>query len=441
MTKVYLETYGCTLNQADSDIMRALLRGKYELVQSEEESDVVILNTCTVKGATENKIIARMRSLSESGKKFVIAGCMTANEKKLRKIAPDSAILGTSSLKWIPDAVEESLQGKATLRKIYESKDSLPKLLTAPIMRIPINDGCVSSCHFCQTKLARPFLRSYSPKTVVKWIGRAVMEGAREIQLTSMDSGAYGIDLKTNLVKLLESIAEDDSASRPREEFLVRIGMINPDHAVRMLDGLVRMLKRPGIYKFLHIPVQSGSEKVCREMNRDHTVADFVRIASRVREELPDATIATDIIVGYPTETEDDYQKTLELLEKVRPDITNVSRFSPRPGTRAKEMRQLPNEEIKRRSGETAALIRRISEESKRRFIGRSFRVLVTEKDKDFKGRDINYHQVVLKDFEGKLGDFAQARITGANHGSLFGEVIGCETGDCEPETTSVSEE
>lgn len=424
MPKVYIETYGCTLNHADSDILRALLKEKsYEVVSSEEESDVVVLNTCTVKGATENKILERMRRLGKAGRKFVVAGCMTANEGKIRKAAPASPIVGTSSLRWITSAVDESMLGKATVHKVNESKDGLPKLLTAPIARIPINDGCVSSCHFCQTKLARPYLRSYSPKTVAKWISSSVRNGAREIQLTSMDSGAYGIDIKTDLVKLLESLSHDDSDGRAEGEFLVRLGMINPDHAKRMLPGLIRALRHERMYKFLHVPVQTGSEKVCREMNRDHTVRDFVEIAAAVRTEMPLSTIATDIIVGYPTETEEDFGETIDLLKKVKPDITNVSRFSPRPGTKAKEMRQLPNEEIKRRSGETAALVRKISEERRKSLVGRICRVLITEKEDDFKGRDIHYHQVVVKDFGGKLGEFVEVKITGANHGSLFAKI------------------
>ncbi len=421
MPKVYIETYGCTLNQADSDILRAILKDeRYELVDRESESDVVVLNTCTVKGATENKILERMRRLGKAGKRFVVAGCMTADEGRIRKAAPLSPILGTSSLKFIADAVQDSIEGRPSIRKAPGSKDGLPKLLTAPISRIPINDGCVSSCHFCQTKLARPYLRSYSPKTVVKWINSSVAGGAREIQLTSMDSGAYGKDIRTDLVSLMELIGADDSESRPPGEFLVRLGMINPDHARRMLGRIIGALSGPRFYKFLHVPVQSGSEKVCSEMNRDHTVRDFLDIVSGVREEIPDATIATDIIVGYPTETEDDFKETIELLREAKPDITNVSRFSPRPGTKAKEMEQLPDSIIKRRSGECAALVRKISEERRRPYIGRSCRVLITEKERDFKGRDISYHQVVVKDFAGKLGDFAQVRITGANHGSLF---------------------
>ena len=424
--KVFIETYGCTLNQADSDIMHALLAAGagHLIVDSIDAADVIVLNTCTVKGATENRIFARIRELGAGRGKLVIAGCLTANIPKIRKYCPTAPIVTPSSLAHISEAVADAIAGRATQYSSAVSKEGLPRLLTAPICRIPINDGCVSKCHFCQTRLARPYLRSYTPKMVVRWINEAVRGKAREIQLTSQDSGAYGLDIKTGLLHLLDAIANDDSSGRAEGEFLVRLGMINPEHAKRMLPGIIRALSGPRFYKFLHVPVQTGSEKVCREMNRDHTVKDFYDIVAAVRGAMPEASIATDVIVGYPTETEDDFLETLELVRKTRPEIVNVSKFSPRPGTAAMAMKQLPNDEIKRRSEIASALTKQITKERRMQFIGRRMRVLVTEKEKDFKGRAINYHQVVVKGFKGSLGDFADVEIFDANLGSLFGEAV-----------------
>ena len=427
MARIYLETYGCTLNQADSDIISALLIGSgHRLVDREEDSDVVILNTCTVKGATENKIFERMRSLAKDGRKFVVAGCLSANEKKIKKYAPLAPIVGPSSLAKINDAISDALANRPTIYKKPESKDQLPKLLTSPIARIPIGEGCVSACHFCQTRIARPYLKSYSPKTIVKWINKSIEAGAKEIQLTAMDAGAYGLDIKTNLERLLDAIANDDSSSRPREanEYFIRLGMINPDHCKRMLPGIINALKHPRFYHFIHVPVQTGSEKVCKEMNRDHTVKDFIDIVQEIRSAVPDVMIATDIIVGYPTETEEDFQQTLSLLQSIKPETVNLSKFCPRPFTKAKELKQLPGKEIKRRSGVAAKLIREIGAGARKRFIGQKLRVLITEKDRDFKGRSIGYQQVVVKGFAGKLGDIVDVKIKDANHGSLFGQQI-----------------
>ncbi|MEW6749116.1 MAG: tRNA (N(6)-L-threonylcarbamoyladenosine(37)-C(2))-methylthiotransferase [Candidatus Micrarchaeota archaeon] len=423
MASVYIETYGCTLNQADSDIIAAMLLD-HDLVDSAEKADVIVFNTCTVKGATENKIFERMKRLSAAGKPFVIAGCLTANIPKIRKRFLRAPIVGTSSLRHIAQAVEDAFAGIATEYVGHESKDGLPKLLSAPICRVPLNEGCVSKCHFCHTKAARPFLRSYSPKTVVGWINDAVRKGAVEIQLTSQDAGAYGFDLKTSLIPLLNSINKDDSSGSSGKGFLVRLGMINPDHAKRMLPGIIEALSGPRFYRFIHVPVQSGSEKVCREMNRDHSVQDFRDIVSALREAIPDVCISTDVIVGYPTETEDDFQETLRMLQDTKPDTVNLSKFSPRPGTVAKSMKQLDNSKIKRRSEIASALIKGITLDCRKRYVGRRLRVLITEKEKDFKGRAINYHQVVVKGFKGNLGDSVDVEIYDANHGSLFGEPI-----------------
>ncbi len=304
-------------------------------------------------------------------------------------------------------------------------RPAFPGCLPRPVCRIPINDGCVSSCHFCQTKLARPYLSSYPPKTVVKWINDGVRGGAREIQLTSQDSGAYGLDIRTNLLALLDAIANDDSSGRVEgADYLVRLGMINPEHAKRMLPGILNALRSPCFYKFLHVPVQTGSEKVCREMNRNHSVGDFYDIVDAVRGAFPEASIATDIIVGYPTETEEDFQETLELVRRSKPEVVNVSKFSPRPGTVAKGLKEIPNGIVKRRSEVASALTKAITKERRMQYVGRRLRVLVTEKEKDFKGRAVNYHQVVVKGFSGKLGDFVDVDIYDANLGSLFGQAV-----------------
>lgn len=421
MPKVCIETYGCTLNQADSDIMKALLSKKYEIVEDGQEGDVVVLNTCTVKGPTENKILERIKSLRKNNRRFVVAGCFTVNESKIRESAPLAPILGPSSLRRVADAVDAAMSGRAESYTEPESKEGLPKAFTPPIARIPVNDGCTSSCHFCQTRLARPSLRSYSPKAVMNWINESVKLGAREIQLTSMDLGAYGLDMGTNLAELLGLIAHDDSSGRTSTEFLIRLGMINPNHAKRMLPSIISALSHPRFYRFLHIPVQTGSERVCREMNRDHTVKDFRDIVAAVRKEIPEVTIATDIILGYPTETEEDFQETKRLLMEMKPDVVNISKFSARPGTKAKKLRQLDSNEIKARSREASALVKKICLEKRKALIGKKYRVLITERQRDFTGRNTNYIQVVVKDFKGQLGDFVSVKTTDANHGCVFG--------------------
>lgn len=420
--KIRIETYGCTLNQADSDIMAGLLKSEgHTLASGEDESDIIIVNTCTVKGTTENKIMEKLKKLTRENKKIIVSGCLTVNKDRIKKAAPNASIIGTSSLANINKAIESVVHGRQEEYLTFESKDSLERIFTAPILRVPINDGCTSSCHFCQTKIARPFLRSYTPKTIVKWITNGLEKGAREIQLTSMDSGAYGIDIRTNLGDLLNQIDKIDG------NFLLRLGMINPNHAKRLKTYIADAMKSSRIYKFIHIPVQTGSEKVCREMNRDHTVADFVELVKYFRGQFPEISIATDIIVGYPTETENDFEETCKLIEATQPTFVNISKFSPRPGTKAKQLKQMDSAEVKRRSRCLTELVRQIQTKKNMKKIGTKIKALVTEKQKDFTGRDINYNQIVIKGKQAaeiKLGESLEVEVAAANYCELFGMII-----------------
>ncbi len=402
--KIYFETYGCTLNQADTDIMKGLLmeRGD-EIVGSESRADVIVVNTCTVKGATENKIIERLRTLN--GKRAVVAGCLVINRKRVRSVIPDAPLLWPSAVSRIAEAVDAAVEGLPIELKELKRPETKPRLYTAPILRIPISEGCTGNCYFCQTKFARPVLVSYSEKTIAEWISKGVEKGAREVQLTSMDTGAYGTDRGTNLAELLRCINGIDG------DFLVRVGMINPEHALAMKDELIEIMKSRKFFRFLHAPVQSGSEKVCREMGRKHTVQDFKEVVHAFRKEMPDITIATDVIVGYPTETEEDFRETVKLIEEIRPGVVNISKFTPRPGTKAAEMKQLPTETIKERSRKISETVKRICAENNSKYVGRTLDIVITEKGK---GRTGNYKQVVFEKEESKV------KIKKVNHGSLF---------------------
>ena len=414
--KVYLETYGCTLNQADSDIMGGILKhAGFRLVKRAGDADVIVLNTCTVKGRTENRIISRIEALHAQKKKLVVAGCLSINEKRVRTACPEAVLVHPGAVARIGDAAKDAAAGRITAFREKAAKEGLPRIFTKPILRIPIQEGCVGNCHFCQTKLARPYLMSYSQKWIRSWIEEGMKKGAKEVQLTGMDSGAYGLDLGTDLVALL------DEARRVKGEYRMRLGMINPGHAKKMLPGLLKVFEDRKFYKFFHLPVQTGSEKVRKEMNRAHSVADFRRVVRAIRKKFPDACISTDIIVGYPTETRKDFEKTLRLVKGVKPDIVNVSKFASRRGTKASKMREIPTDEVKRRSTELAELVRRIGAERNRKFEGKRMEVLVTERGKTLKGRAENYKQVCIFG-KGKLGDRIRVRIIDSNFGSLFGK-------------------
>lgn len=417
MIKVFIKTWGCTLNQSDSDLMEGILREKgCEIVNNIDEADVIVLNTCTVKGATENKILEEIKNLERKKKKFVIAGCLTINKNKIRKIS-NAPLLGAGATNKIFEAVESALKSREFESFEIRKKNILKKIFSYPIARIPISEGCVGFCNFCQTKFARPKLISYSEKEIILMVEESLKRGAKEIQLTAMDTGAYGLDIGTDVADLLNKIVNVEG------DFKVRLGMINPEHAKRLKNKLLNVFENEKIYKFLHLPVQTGSEKVCKEMGRMHSVKDFEEVVSKFKEKFSNLTLATDIIVGYPTETDEDFEETIKLLERVRPDIVNISRFTPRDFTKAKELKQLKTQIVKERVKKLSSIVKKIETENAQKFIGKELKVLITEigKENQIKGRAENYRQVVIEGGKNLLGKFVNVKIFKASYTTLFG--------------------
>jgi MiaB/RimO family radical SAM methylthiotransferase len=265
-------------------------------------------------------------------------------------------------------------------------------------------------------------LRSYGVGELVKRVRRDLDSGAREIWLTSQDTACYGKDLDTSLAELLRAVGEIDG------DFFVRVGMMNPNQALEILDDLVEAYKDEKIFKFLHLPVQSGDGGVLERMNRHYSVEDFRGIVRCFREEFPRITIATDVICGFPGESEEAFGRTVELVKEIQPDIVNVSRFFPRPGTPAKEMEQLSHLVVKGRSGRMACVAREISFERSGGWLGWEGRVLVDEVGKmarSWVGRNFAYKPVVLREGEGLLGKFVDVRVVRIFPTYLEGEVCG----------------
>lgn len=417
MKRVFIETYGCTLNHADSDIMKGILEEAGYLLSP--DSPIFILNTCAVKETTENKLIYRIGKLKAEGKKLVIAGClgMEPNQKRVRETDPDAVIVLPDAVSQIVEAVECAERGEAKTFNGGRGKGTLPRIYTAPILRIGAQDGCVGNCYFCQTKIARPKLASIPVREIKRWAEEGVKRGAKEIQITGQDTGAYGMDIGSSLPEMLREVLSVEG------DFRVRLGMLNPGHAKRMLPELLELLGNKKFYKFLHLPVQTGSEKVREEMNRVHPVADFEEVVREARAKFPDVTISTDIIVGYPTESEEDFGESKKLLERVEPDTVNISKFSSRRGTEASRLRKIDTLEVKRRTVEMSELVKKLGAKRNSRYLGRIEDVLITEMQKTPTGRMENYKQVCINPGV-KIGEWVKAKIVDYNHGSLFGELI-----------------
>jgi MiaB-like tRNA modifying enzyme len=393
--RAFVKTYGCTLNQADSDIISSVLeRDGVELVEREDSADVVIVNTCTVKSATAQKILYKLNNLDSSGKKTVVTGCMAgANRDLIEKYAPGASIITAPNIAEICSLMTDAYNGKKRILDGYKKVDRINFLEPKKniIAKIPVSDGCVSICNFCETKFARGALNSFSEDIILKAIKSSADNGAREIQLTSQDMGAYGLDKRTNIAELMQKISAIDG------NFRVRIGMLNPDHLNRYFDSFLDALKNKKFYKFVHLPIQSGSNRVLKAMKRNCKVESFESYVRELRSKMPDITVETDIIVGFPGESEGDFDETIEFIKRAKPDVTNVSRFGARPHAAASKMRQHSRETINYRSLMLSRVVRSVQHELNNRFIGKSLDVMITEStDKSWNARADNYKQVVL---------------------------------------------
>jgi len=420
MAKIFVEAYGCSASFADSEMISGLiLNGGHTLVDNSSESDLNIIVTCSVKDATANKMIHRIKSLKS--KPLVVAGCFPKAEKNtVEKFAENASLLGPNSLGKTLQVIDSTLNGKkqVSLEDSDLSKVGLPKVRLNPVVGIvEIASGCMSECTFCQTKLSKGDLSSYRLGDIVRQVQTEINEGCKEVWLTSTDNGCYGFDIGTDLPSLVNAVVEIP------DDFMIRVGMMNPMYMPRIKEALIESFDNGKVFKFLHIPVQSGSDKVLHDMKRGHTVNTFREIVKRAKERFGNFTISTDVIVGFPSETEEDFQKTVNLLDETRPDVVNLSKYSARPGTEAAEWKQIDVIEVKRRSKIIFEQINKISLDNNKKWIGWAGKVLFDEKiDEGIKGRNFAYKPVFVRNAV-DIGQSHIVEITDVTVNSLLGKI------------------
>lgn len=420
MTNIYVETYGCSANKFDSEIMIGILEKFGYTISGLKDADYLLINTCGVKQPTEEKIIHRLKQLSNINKKIIVAGCLPKiNLNRIRKTVPNfSAILDTNSIHKIDEIVKNIENGKSNI--IYfsdkpEQKPILPKhSFNQVISIISISEGCLSSCSYCCTKFSRGSLISYKPSLIFEAVKHSINNGHKEIWITSQDNSCYGKDINTNLVELLNEICKIEG------KYFIRIGMMNPSYLKDFLDDLIEIYKNEKIFKFLHLPVQSGSNKILKLMRRGYKVKDFLYCVKKFRKEIPKLTVSTDIIVGFPKENNSDFKKTIQLIEKIKPDIVNISKFGARPGTLALQMEQLDHKIINKRSSVLHKLVKEIQLKNNEKWLGWKGEILIDEKGckGNVIGRNSYYKPIVTK---GKIGTFKTIEIIDIHPTYLIG--------------------
>jgi MiaB-like tRNA modifying enzyme len=420
MAKIFVEAYGCSASFADSEMISGLIvNGGHTLATSSSESDLNLIVTCSVKDTTANKMMYRIKSLKT--KPLIVAGCLAkAEQSNIEKFTENASLLGPNSLGKTLDVINATLMGKKqiALEDSDLSKVGLPKVrLNSAIGIVEIASGCMSECTFCQTKLAKGDLSSYRLGDIVRQIKTEIKEGCKEVWLTSTDNGCYGFDIGTDLPTLVNAVSEIP------KDFMIRVGMMNPMYMPRIKQNLIESYDNEKVFKFLHIPVQSGSNKVLNDMKRGHTSETFREIVKKVKERFEKFTISTDIIVGFPSETEEDFQKTITLLDETKPDVVNLSKYSARPGTDAAELKQIDAAEIKRRSKVIFEQINKISLESNKNWIGWKGRVLFDENTEEgIKGRNYAYKPISV-DEKVNIGQSHIVEITNATRKRLIGKI------------------
>jgi len=282
--------------------------------------------------------------------------------------------------------------------------------------------GCLGACAYCCVVFARGRIRSYTIDEITEKVENDVSSGVQEFWLTAQDMACYGKDLSTNLAALLKAVCA------VLGDFKVRVGMMTPNLALEILPELINSFKDAKVFKFLHLPVQSGDNDVLRNMNRCYTVEEFNKVVVAFREAFPDVTLATDVICGFPGETKQAFENTLGLLREVKPDIVNVSKFFARPRTAAAALKEglVAQAEIKRRSAKAAGLARKLSLERNRRWVGKEGTILIDETGKlpcSWIGRNFAYKPVTLKSCSNLLGRSMQVKITEAFSTYLSGAI------------------
>ena len=421
MAKIWVEAYGCSASFSDSEMISGLIvNGGHTLADSSEESDLNVIVTCSVKDATAAKMVHRIKE--SNSKPLVVAGCLPkAEQHTVEKFAENASLLGPNSIGKTLQVIKSTLDGQKiiALEDTDITKIGLPKIrLNSAIGIVEIASGCMSECTFCQTKLSKGDLKSYRIGDVVRQVKTEISDGCNEVWLTSTDNGCYGLDIGADLPELVNAVSEIDN------KFFIRVGMMNPMYMPKIRDGLLKSFESTKVFKFLHVPVQSGSNKVLNDMKRGHTEQTFRDVTNKFRDKFEKFTISTDVIVGFPTETEEDFEATLKLLKETKPDIVNLSRYSQRPGTYAAEMRQIDVTEVKRRSKTAYELINEISEENNKNWIGWEGQVIFDEEHEDqIRGRNFAYKPIFVKE-KPKIGQISTVKIIDATTHSLIGQIM-----------------
>lgn len=434
--KLHLITYGCQMNEYDSERVASLLkRERYELTDRPEDADLILLNTCAIREKAEDKVFSQLGALKHLKRQrpdlvIGVMGCMAQLQKgRIHERAPYvDLVFGSPAIARVAELVERAKQGRGpvletgegALVKITAPADGPPRLKAF----VTVMEGCEKYCTFCVVPATRGRERSHPPEVIVEEIRGLAAAGCREVTLLGQTVNAYGRDLSppTDLAALLERVNDIDGIER------IRFTTSNP---YNLTTRLIRALRDvPKVCEYLHLPLQSGSDRVLERMNRGYTSARYLELIAELQETVPDLALSTDLIVGFPGETDEDFVRTMEMVERVGYDNVFVFRYSRRPGTPAAEMPDQVDDQVKaERNHRLLEVTTRVGAARSQRLEGRTLPVLVdgvSRKNAGEAAGRTRCNRVVNFDAGGRdlLGRVVPVRIVRALPHSLRGEPV-----------------
>ena len=430
--RAYVETYGCQQNEADSERIRGMLaQSGYAIADEAENADVVVMNTCAIREHAEQRVFGNLGALTHTkrrhpAQKIFLCGCMAGQEVVVNRIKHSyphvDGVFSTHHLWQFPEILYRVLTGKRRVFFVEDEPGSiaegLPQLRDQSLKAwVSIMYGCNNFCTYCIVPYVRGRERSRKMEDILAECRQVIANGAKEITLLGQNVNSYGKDLeeKIDFADLLTEIAKIPG------QFLIRFMTSHPRDASKKLFDT--MANEPKIAKQLHLPFQSGSSRILKAMNRHYDREHYLELVNYAKSVMPDLVLTSDVIVGFPGETEEDFKETLSLISEVHYDSLFTFIFSPRPGTPAASMEDpTPKEEKNRRFDQLCALQNSISESIHTGYIGKTMRCLVDGKDKDLlTARTEGGRLVRFKGSESLIGTFTDIIITGATTWSLTG--------------------
>jgi MiaB-like tRNA modifying enzyme len=424
MPAVHVKSYGCSANTADEEIVKGILtNSNYKILSKPDSADANLILTCIVKTPTELKIIKELKRLYETGKPLIVAGCMPqAMQSQVEKIFPNASLVGPNNIENIVEVVKETIQGHKVIYLNGDPTDRtcLPRVRRNNLIHIsPISSGCLGNCSYCIVRYARGQLSSFSAAKIVEDARKAIQAGCKEIWVTAEDTAAYK-DNDTKLPDLLRMLYEVPG------DFRIRVGMMTPNQIIPIVDDFIDSLKNYKVFKFVHIPLQSGNNEILKRMNRHYTVEDYTKLVRVLREAYPWMGISTDLICGFPGESKQQFQDSIDIVMKLKPDVLNISRFWERPGTVASKLNgKLHGRETKERSRKLTSIWKTLAIDVGKKWMGWEGDVLLDEFGKrgNMMGRNYAYKTIVVKT-KAVLGEWVPVKVTGIGIGFLKAHII-----------------